>query len=159
MFASKMNRTKSEINKKYNSTKKGQATQRKWREENKEELKLKKKAYYQLNKERAKKYREDHRKTIQIRMVAWRKKNRERISKYNNSYSKTEVGRANIKKRDIKKRKRRAGELGFHPISFPLNVSFEWHHVNKNDVVAIPRVIHRSVSHICGDGKLEGVVG
>ena len=39
------------------------------------------------------------------------------------------------------------------------SVSMDKHHVNHNDVVYIPTIIHRAVNHIDGDGKLEGVIG
>ena len=71
------------------------------------------------------------------------------------AYEKTEKGKL-IRSRQQARRDR---DFGFHPISFPLSVPFEWHHVNKTDVTAIPKEIHRAISHRCGDGKLEGVVG
>ena len=52
------------------------------------------------------------------------------------------------------KRKR----LGFHKISLE-HPECDWHHVNKNDVVACPKYVHRAIHHICGDGKVEGVLG
>ena len=70
------------------------------------------------------------------------------------AYLKSEKGKR--KRKELKYHRR---DLGFHPISLALKVPFDWHHVNKNDVVAISRDIHRAISHICGDGKLEGVVG
>jgi hypothetical protein len=33
------------------------------------------------------------------------------------------------------------------------------HHVNKTDMVFMPRHIHEAIKHKRGDGKLEGVVG
>jgi hypothetical protein len=56
-----------------------------------------------------------------------------------------------------KKRKQRGFEN--HKISLPLKVPFDWHHVTEKYVVACPRDIHRNVGHVCGDGKLEGVLG
>ncbi|MCK4260600.1 MAG: hypothetical protein KAX49_16605 [Halanaerobiales bacterium] len=50
-------------------------------------------------------------------------------------------------------------ELGHHKISFPLEVEFDWHHVNKNDIVAFPRDIHQNISHKLGENDLEGVLG
>ena len=38
-------------------------------------------------------------------------------------------------------------------------VSMDKHHVNDTDVVFISTIVHRSVKHERGDGKLEGVVG
>lgn len=79
---------------------------------------------------------------------------RQQINKTRKIWRKTKNGRKQQARTNYARRK-----LGFHPISLPLSIPFDWHHVNKNDVVAIQRDIHRAVSHICGDGKLEGVVG
>lgn len=49
-------------------------------------------------------------------------------------------------------------ELSFHPISL-IHDGCIWHHVNRNDVVACHPYIHTHVSHKCGDGKIEGVLG
>ena len=81
--------------------------------------------------------------------------NTEKMKEMMRKYQKTEKGRLAFAKANRK----RKSQLGFHPISFPLNVSFDWHHVNRNDVVAISRYIHRAIYHICGDDKLEGVLG
>ena len=61
----------------------------------------------------------------------------------------------------VKKDRARRKAQGFevHKISLPLKVPFEWHHVNKRDVVACPRNIHKFVHHVCGDGKVEGILG
>lgn len=69
-------------------------------------------------------------------------------------YNQSEKGKINIKRQNAKRRNK-----GFHCISFPLSVPFDWHHVNENDVVAIPRCIHKAIKHVCGDGKLEGILG
>lgn len=51
-------------------------------------------------------------------------------------------------------------QLGFHKISFPLDIEFDWHHVNKNDVVAMSRRIHRAIRHeLKTKNHLEGVIG
>lgn len=55
---------------------------------------------------------------------------------------------------------RRNRKLGFHKISFPLDVEYNWHHVNTNDVVAISRYIHRAIRHdLKIKNCLEGVIG
>ena len=79
----------------------------------------------------------------------WHKGNREDIAKYLEEH-----------REEIAERK--AGNIwviSSHRISLPLNVPFVWHHVNKRDVVAIQKEIHKTITHKCGDGKLEGVVG
>lgn len=54
---------------------------------------------------------------------------------------------------------RRRRKLGFHKISLPLNCEFDWHHVNENDIVAMPRWIHRAISHKLKENELEGILG
>ncbi|MCK4260598.1 MAG: hypothetical protein KAX49_16595 [Halanaerobiales bacterium] len=50
--------------------------------------------------------------------------------------------------------------LGFHKISFPIEIEFDWHHVNKNDVVAMPRWIHRAIRHkVRIKNCIEGIIG
>ena len=84
-----------------------------------------------------------HRKTEKSKMI-------------NIKYRQSEKGKIAVAKSQAKRKR----NLGFHPISFPIiGVPFDWHHVSRRDVVAIPRDIHRAVSHVCGDGKLEGVIG
>lgn len=53
----------------------------------------------------------------------------------------------------------RGRKMGYHKISLPLNCAFDWHHVNKNDVVAMPRWIHRAISHEVNKNTLEGILG
>ena len=92
---------------------------------------------------------------------------RKRAEKYQKTKKGKEVrikylateGYKKLHKKDTKKCNYKRRNLGFHPISLPLNVPFDWHHVNKRDVVATPRHIHRVISHVCGDGKIEGVLG
>ena len=38
-------------------------------------------------------------------------------------------------------------ELGFVKITPPLDEDFDWHHVDKNHVVATPRKLHRTIRH------------
>ena len=96
-----------------------------------------------------------HRKTEKHKSCVQKYRKTERSKASIQNYRKSEKAKVSIN-RYLTKRRR---DLGFHPLSLPLSVPFDWHHVNKNDVVAIQRYIHRAVSHICGDGKLEGVVG
>ena len=74
-------------------------------------------------------------------------------------YHKTEKGKK-VRSETVKKANAKHRELGFHQISLLLNCEFDWHHVNENDVVAIPRWIHEKNPHKLGDGnKLEGILG
>lgn len=74
-------------------------------------------------------------------------------------YQKTEKGKK-VRSRSVKKANAKHRKLGFHQISLSLSCEFDWHHVNENDVVAMPRWIHEIISHKVGDGnKLEGVLG
>ena len=102
-----------------------------------------------------KKHREKHKDKIRKRSAIYNESHKEHIAEWMKKYQKTEKGRLVYAKAS----RRRKSQLGFHPISFPLNVTFDWHHVNSNDVVAIQRYIHRAICHKCGDRKLEGVSG
>ena len=88
----------------------------------------------------------------------WIERNKEKHKKYQRMVWKKHY----VKNKDnyTKQRLKREGKgFGFHKISLPLAIPFDWHHVNKNDVVAISRDIHNAVYHKCKDGRLEGVVG
>ena len=102
----------------------------------KERLKKQKKVYNALHKD----YYQLHKKVMKKQMK---------------KYQQSEKGRLTFSRT---KRKRK-NQMGFHPISCSIPVPFDWHHVNPIDVVAVPRSIHRSVRHRCGDTKMEGVIG
>ena len=55
---------------------------------------------------------------------------------------------------------RRQRQMGFIPICpMPEKGDFVWHHIDKNRVVPVVRLVHENVPHTYGDGKLEGVLG
>ena len=58
---------------------------------------------------------------------------------------------ANWRQRERKKR------LEWHKISFPHD-NCDWHHVNKKDVTACPRNIHRKIHHEIPN-NIEGITG
>lgn len=90
-------------------------------------------------------------KAKEIKRIYQQSKSFKRVKK---RYNKSEKGKITIKKQNSRRRNK-----GFNCISFPLSIPYDWHHVNENDVVAIPRNIHKAIPHKCGDGKLEGVLG
>ena len=105
---------------------------KKWREENHEKCL-----------ESQQKYRKNHKDKYQEDINRWRENNPEKYLE--------------IRKRAFTRRQR---NLGFHKISFSLEAEFDWHHVNKNDVVAIPRWIHREIRHKLSEkNNLEGIIG
>ena len=71
------------------------------------------------------------------------------------------VRKSIIKRKNRRQRARRRRNFGFHMISYE-HENCAWHHVNRNDVVAVPRLIHERFQHSLIDGsalKLEGVIG
>ena len=105
----------SEVAKKYNSSEKGKITKRKANKKYRQ-------TYKELERQRHKKYRRTEKgKTTQKRA--------------DKKYKHTEKGR-------LRKAKRR--NLGFNKlIENDWNCEIDWHHVNDNDVVPIPRNLHQ----------------
>ena len=69
-------------------------------------------------------------------------------------FGRTEKGRINMNRKNEKKRNMpKAKIIGM------LVPNCELHHLHKDLVTCVPSKIHRAISHICGDGKLEGVIG
>ena len=67
-----------------------------------------------------------------------------------------------LSERRIRKNRynRRQRDMGFVPICpMPEKGDFVWHHIDKDRVVPVVKLVHQSVPHSCGDGKLEGVLG
>jgi len=109
------------------------------REENKESCRR----YYKQNKEKLNKQnKERHKINREHNIKSMRKyleKNKETIYEQNRIYRKTESGKKAMAKH-YNKRKR---ELGFN-ILFENEIieEIDWHHVNNEDVVAVPRDLH-----------------
>ena len=92
-------------------------------------------------------------------IIEWHKTHYERIRQILKKYEKSDKGKK-VRSKTNRKAKAKRRELGFRPISFPLECEFDWHHVNEIDVVAMPRWIHSKIYHKLGDGnKLEGIIG
>ena len=98
------------------------------------------------NKEELKANAEQYRKTEKGRL--------ERL-KNTTDWLKTEKGKQ-CHLRQIHKRRR---NLGFIPLTPPMNVPFIWHHIDKDHVIAVIKQWHCQTSHKCGDLRLEGVLG
>lgn len=120
-------------------TEKSKATKKKWREANPDKVRQWDKDWVENHRERKNelvaKYRVNNREEINERQKQCRKDNPERWKVY-----------------DQKHYNKRERNLGFNP----LNKSFEdseGHHINKNDVIYVPKEIHQSISHCLETGK------
>ena len=102
------------VNKKYKQSEKGKLTTKKWQQENKEHLN----AYLRQR------WKSGEGK---ITTKNWRKSNKERY--------------AETKSKSMAKRNR---NLGFNKlVENDWNCKIDWHHVNDNDVVPVPRNLHQ----------------
>lgn len=80
------------------------------------------------------------------------KRGKESHKKAKNKYRKTEKGRINHIKHNIKSNAKRRRNLGFNKlIENDWDCDVDWHHVNDNDVVPLPRKLHR----MCFTGDRE----
>jgi len=114
-----------------------------WRKNNPEH----KKQWREDNPEKRKEHDKRYRKNNFEKIEQYRINNRGKHNKHNRKYNKTEKGEINSQRNDFKRR-----ELGFNP----LNQSFEdseGHHINKNDVIYMPKAIHRGIVHCLKTGK------
>lgn len=130
-----------------------------WRNANKEYIKQCSKSYYDNHRkqcmDRNRVFIDKNPNYFKKYSVQYYRNNRDLISLKNKSekrkiqqqsasakYKKTENGKLSV----IKSKTKRNRKLGFHVLySNPFNESekIEWHHINDNDVVAIPKDLHR----------------
>lgn len=106
-----------------------------WRKNNPEKVSLIKKKHYKNNKEQ-----------IVVKRKLYYESNKEQELLKKKEYRKKHPG---CDKKSNMKRKR---ELGFNPLNKRFKDSVA-HHINKNDVVYIPELIHKSVLHNLKTGK------
>lgn len=84
-------------------------------------------------------YYKKNRKTRLAYLEKWREKNGDKVRAGLKRYRESEVGRI----ADAKKHARRQRALGFNMLfENILDEPIAWHHLNNNDVVAIPRDLH-----------------
>jgi hypothetical protein len=108
-----------------------------------------KKQYYEKNKKQIiahiKQYYKENREQVLAREKQRYKNNKKRITARVKQYHKD-----NPEKQKIKKAKRR--ELGFNLLNekFPGSVA---HHINKDDVIYIPELLHKNMPHCFKTGK------
>jgi len=101
-----------------------------WNKDNEEYRKERDRQYYKDNQEHLEEYRKQ-----------WNEDNKEYKSEYQKQYYKTSAGKLTIKRSNAKRK-----NFGF----IPLNDWFkncEGHHLNYDDVIFIPKELHRSVYH------------
>jgi len=105
------------------------------------------KYYYSHKKERLE-YRHNYCMAHQKEEKEYRKNNREKYNLCYKKYTLTEKGKQYM----IKKQNKRKRNLGFNKlIENDWGCEIDWHHVNDNDVVPIPRQLHR----MCATGEKE----
>lgn len=153
-----------------------------YRLENIEKIRQRKKKYYIKNREhilqKTGKYNMEHKKEKKQYVVIWQKNNYQKCLCYMRKYQKTEKSleyqkqyrgdnreillewgrkwRLNNPKKAkatwIKKANKRKRNLGFNPLNKHFEGS-EAHHINKNNVIYIPKSIHQSIRHCLRTGK------
>ena len=88
-----------------------------------------------------KKEMKNNRYFIQAKGTLWKKNNREKIQNLN---------------REAKARRR---DFGFNPLNAPIDgIECDAHHINKEDVIHIPTIIHRRVNHSIKNNKNMKVI-
>ena len=144
---------------------------RNYYQENKEERKEYNKEHAEVIKVKMKQYKSEHAETIKEYMEDWHRENKERIKEYSRNYYqenveaikltlaeylKTEKGKAIKRKIDARAHAKRKRGLGFYPINEQFPDSHA-HHFNKEGIIYIPAVLHRSVKHnvFSGEGMQE----
>ena len=81
----------------------------------------------------------------------WRKYNDEHREMRNNDMRKYY---ANHKESYIKRNVQRNRALGFNPLNNPIKgVECEAHHINKEDIIYVPSIIHKRIRHSLKNGK------
>jgi len=117
-------------------------------QENKEHIKEEVKCWYKENKEAKSKYRKQYRQTHKKQesewTKQWRKRHPENEKQCHERYLKTSKGKLANRKQHSKWRK-----LGYNVINIQdiTNPEYEGHHLTINDVLFIPKKIHRSIWH------------
>jgi len=121
---------------------------RKYRDTHKEYISNYNEGYRKSHRKQIKEYCKAHTKQIKEYRKAHKKErkeycdiHREQRKKYDERYRKTGKGKI----RDAKSRAKRKRDFGFNiffKCPFADSELFDWHHINNNDVVAIPRDLH-----------------
>ena len=105
-------------------------TQR-WREKNPQKIK-----------DYSKKYYDKHKEVLLEKTQAWREENIEHIKQYSHKYYQTDKGK-DVAAKTRNKRRRNFGFNKPFPNPFADSVTVIWHHINNNNVVAIPKDLHK----------------
>ena len=127
--------------------------------EHREEIKKYKKTYFQIYKGKIKEYWRE-----------WRLKNKDRYRECNRKWYQThkeertksikhwrENNPEKIRELYKKHNNKRQRNLGFNPLNKYFK-GVEAHHINFNDVIYIPKSLHRSISHNLFTGKNMGKI-
>lgn len=94
-----------------------------------------------------KQYRKNNKEKLKISDKKYRKNNKNKISETKKIYRKSDKGKESIRKGQSKRR-----DLKFNPLNNPFE-NCEGHHIDKTNVIFIPKELHRSVSHNIWTGR------
>lgn len=112
-------------------------------------LKVRAKLYIKNNKSKIKnrkhEYYEKYKDDIIKKTKEWRKEHPEKVKRYNKKYWKSNKGKNIRKKWDkIQYAKRKSfGYTELFPNPFNNNEEIDWHHINDEFIVAIPKDLHQ----------------
>ena len=121
---------------------------------NKDKEKAYYQAYYQVNKERYRKQHQEwyqiHKEELRKRAQEYRRMYKERCTESAKHWRKNNPGKA----REVwgKHQNKRKRNLGFNPLN-EWFVGSEAHHINFNDIIYIPKELHKSIHHNVWTGK------
>lgn len=118
-----------------------------------EENKKRCKNYYDDNREKQSKYNKEYSKRNEKKLSEKRKAyyqiHKEEIKQEIKMYRHTEKG-IEILERQTRKRR----NLGFNPLNDTIDgIEYEAHHINKEDIIYIPKIIHQKIYHNLKTGK------
>jgi len=122
------------------------------KEERKEYDKEYHKQYYPAHKEEKKQYQASRKEKTKEYWKQYRVLNKEKINEHQRQYLKTPAGKE-TDKRHYSKRK----NLGFNPLNNYFD-GLDAHHINENDVIYIPKDLHRSIYHNLRTGKNMNII-
>jgi len=118
---------------------------KKYYEEHKEESKQYRKINHQQLLEYKKKYRQEHKEETK----QYHKANRKQLLNYNKQWKINHPEK--MKEMNVRQTSKRRF-LGFLPLNKPFKDS-EAHHINRNDIIYIPKELHQSISHSIKTGR------
>lgn len=129
---------------------------KRWKKQHPEKVKVVRRRYREKHREEIKAYKREyykkHREEVDASNQKYAKQHIEEVKKIGQKYRRTSKGKKAIRRHNSKHR-----QLGFNPLNKPFD-GCEAHHINFNDVVYIPKGVHRSIWHSIWSGKNTGKI-